>query len=69
MKNMAEIFIVGTFFLVLVMSFVMTAYEPSRWSTKRSPDTGICYEVRMDASFLSFSRAMSPVDDSFCEDK
>lgn len=69
MKDMAAFFIISTFFVILAMFMVMAIDESSRWTTQRSPDTGICYEVMAEAFLLSISSAMSPIDDSFCENK
>ncbi len=69
MRDVAAFVVIGTFFLVLAISAIMFVDDSSRWLTYRSPNTDICYEVRVDAAFFSVSRTMSPVDDSFCEDK
>jgi len=41
----------------------------NEWTTRLSPETGICYEVRTTMMPLGIGAAISPVDDSFCEDK
>jgi len=62
-------FIVGAGLLASVMVGVTFFNDSSRWYTQRSPDTGICYEIRINPQINGFGTSMSPVDDSFCEDK
>jgi len=41
----------------------------NEWTTRLSPETSICYEVRTTLMPLGIGTAISPVDDRFCEDK
>jgi len=67
--DLAVGFIVGAFVFTFVMIEVTFFNDSSRWHIKRSPDTGICYEIRINPQVIGFGTSMSPVDDSFCADK
>ena len=67
MKDLANMFIVcfacGASFLML-----LTWVSDVEWGFDKSPQTGICYETQDAFWGLGKSFAMSPVDDSFCEE-
>ncbi len=65
MKDLAVWIIVFGFLLFLVLVF---AGDSTRWSTSRSPVTGICYEL--NTAFLPFGvgMAMSVIPDEYCEE-
>ena len=67
MKETAAI----VFLLMAGMGPLLTALDPpaggSQWDFRKSPNSGICYEIKTSAWLLGATQAMSPVDDKWCE--
>jgi len=71
MKEIAAFLILLAFLIFIGLNIagtVMTGGE-KKWVFRQSPQTDICYEVRQGFSGLGLYQAMSPVDDSYCEEK
>lgn len=69
MRNVAAGLIIVAFGFYLILAVILLLWPDARWGIRRSPKTGICYELRVDYSFLGESLAMSAVGDAFCEDR
>jgi len=54
--------------LVGILLTVAKAWDDSNWAFRRSPATGVCYEIRDSVFLLGFAQAMSAVDDKWCEE-
>ena len=64
MREVAEGVIVATFVALVVMGLI-----GPKWAFQQSPATGICYEVQESRDVFKVSRAMSPVDSSYCDEE
>ncbi len=67
MKDFAAWLIVGTYLLSLLY-FALVSSGDWDWEFKKSPNTGICYEVNGSFVMFGYRQSMSPVDDSYCEE-
>lgn len=69
MKSLADWVALAVLVFVLMGILLISSDDGTRWKTKRSPETGICYELRVVIwpPFIA-TEAMSPVDDSYCEE-
>ncbi len=66
MKELAAWIIIGLFITMFVANLTFS-YADMEWGFVRSPETGICYELRSDIIGFGISQAMSPVADKYCE--
>jgi len=65
MKDLAALIII----LLFLAGAGFTFFVPwPDWTIEESPITGICYEVRSEGLPIGIAVAMSPVDDSYCEE-
>ena len=69
MKDVAAVLIILVGILTIFQLMSSSTDDYSRWVIYLSPNTDICYEARETSTPLGIGVAMSPVDDSFCEDK
>ena len=64
MKEVAAWLIV---WLVLLGGWFLILNQGGEWSFERSPNSGICYEIRTEGWVIGMTQGMSPVDDKWCE--
>ena len=68
MVKFAAVLIIVTWILG-ALGIVIYESTDNEWVFRKSPHTGICYEIRRDTTPLGQSESMSPVDDKYCEEK
>ena len=66
MKNIAA-WIIVIILLWGMVFFTLTSLVGAAWKSTRSPITSICYEVRTMFWTPGIGQAMSPIDDSYCD--
>jgi len=68
MKKMAA----WTIYIVFLFGLAFTFWgllSDAGWGFRRSPQTGICYEMRDRPVLFGWGSSMSPVDDKYCEEE